>query len=51
MAQFADYKGFNFNRELLKENSVYLRTALVMASIGEYSEIDYLTNILKDAMQ
>ena len=51
MAQFAEYKGFNFNRELLKENSVYLRTALVMASIGEYSEFGYLTNILKDAMQ
>lgn len=35
----------------MKNNSDYVRNALVMGSIGEYSEYDYLSKILKDALE
>lgn len=50
MVQFAEIKGFNLDRELLKENSIYVRKALVLASIGEYSNFGNLIRILKDAI-
>lgn len=47
MTQYAKKNNINFDRELIAENSKFLRKALVMASIGEYSEYKYLINILK----
>lgn len=38
------------NLNLIKDNSKYFRNALVMASIGEYSNYSYLEKILSDAM-
>lgn len=48
---FANSKGIEMDRELLKANSGYVRNALVMASIGEYSEYNYLINIIKDSIK
>lgn len=38
------------NKSLLKENSAYVRDSLVKASDGMYSEYQYLTRIIKDAI-
>ena len=48
--QFAEYHGFKMNKSLLKENSAYVRDSLVKASDGMYSEYQYLTRIIKDAI-
>lgn len=48
--QFADAHGFPMDRHIFAERSKYTRDALVMASIGEYSEIGYLSKIFKDSM-
>ncbi len=50
-AQFAESRNFPLDKSLFKKHSDYLRTSLVMASIGEYSEYEHLTRIIKDAMQ
>ena len=49
--ELAEAKGFPMDRELLAKNSGYVRKALVMASIGEYSEPEHLKRILKDSIE
>lgn len=39
------------NKTLLRENSNYVRDALVKASDGQYSEYGYLIKIIKDAIE
>jgi len=53
---FADHHGFPLDRELFKNNSVYVRTALVAASavfhdIGDKSNPEYLIRIVRDAIE
>ena len=48
--QFAEKHGFRMNKALLKDNSEYVRDALVKASDGMYSEYEYLIRIIKDAI-
>ena len=40
----------NINFDLLEKHSKYFRNALVLASIGEYSEYQHLELILNDAI-
>jgi cell filamentation protein len=52
---FAEQKGFRLNRELFKDNSVYVRRALVAASafftdMGDLSQPQHLVRIVKDAI-
>lgn len=52
---FAESKGFGLNRELLKDNVVYLRRSLVAASakfveMGDLSRPEFLRKIIKDSM-
>lgn len=42
--------GFKVNREFIDNHAKYFRNALVLASIGEYSEYNYLEEILKDSI-
>ena len=42
--------GFKVNREFIDKHAKYFRNALVLASIGEYSEYNYLEEILKDSI-
>lgn len=49
--QFSKVHGFSMSKTLLRENSEYVRDALVKASDGQYSEYHYLTNIFKDAIE
>lgn len=48
---FADAHGFDMDRQVFAENPKYVRDALVLASIGEYSEYEYLTRIFKKSMR
>ena len=48
--QFAEKHGFHMNKALLKDNSEYVRDALVKASDGMYSEYQYLIGIIQDAI-
>ncbi len=48
--QFAEKHGFRMNKALLKDNSEYVRDALVKASDGMYSEYEYLIRIIQDAI-
>ena len=41
--------GFKVNREFIDKHAKYFRNALVLASIDEYSEYNYLEEILKDS--
>lgn len=50
MIQFAQRNGFKINKELLIKHSSYVRKALVLASIDEYSEIKYLKKIIDEAL-
>ncbi|MCG3088379.1 Fic/DOC family protein [Sporosarcina cyprini] len=50
MKLFSKYHQLSFNDQLLSQNSSYLRAALVMASIDEYSETQYLERIIGDAL-
>lgn len=49
--QFSEIHGFKMNKSLLRDNSSYVRDALVKASDGQYSEYEYLINIFKDAIE
>lgn len=49
--QFSKVNGFSMSKNLLRENSAYVRDALVKASDGQYSEYHYLINIFKDAIE
>ncbi len=42
--------GFKVNYEFIGKHAKYFRNALVLASIGEYSEYNYLEEILKDSV-
>ncbi len=53
---FAESKGLGLDRNLFKDNSQYMRNALVAASakfsdIGDYSKPNYLYTIVKDGME
>ena len=48
--QFSEFHGFKMNKSLLKDNADYVRDSLVKASDGIYSEYEYLTRILWDAI-
>ena len=48
--QFAESHGFKMNKNLLRENVGYVRDSLVKASDGQYSEYNYLINIIKDSI-
>lgn len=47
---FAKSKGIEIDKTLLKNNSSYVRDSLVLSSIDEYSEGEYLTRIIKDSI-
>lgn len=47
---FLKHLGLNVNREFIDKHTKYFRNALVLASIGEYSEYNYLEEILKDSI-
>lgn len=53
---FADSRGFGLNRQLFKDNSEFLRRALVAASakftdLGDLSKPEFLRRIVKDGME
>jgi cell filamentation protein len=47
---FLKQKGFEFDVNVIAKNAKYFRNALVMASLNEYAEYNYLQNILLDAI-
>lgn len=47
---FLKNHNYTLDEKLLKTHAAYFRNALVMASLGEYSEYQYLENILSDAI-
>ncbi|HAX03696.1 MAG: hypothetical protein A2Y45_08745 [Tenericutes bacterium GWC2_34_14] len=47
---FLKQYGYDFNAELISRHAKYFRNALVMASLGQYAEYQYLQNILIDAV-
>jgi cell filamentation protein len=47
---FLKTHNYSLDEKLLKIHAAYFRNALVMASLGEYSEYQYLENILSDAI-
>lgn len=47
---FLKKRGFKVNREFIGKYAKYFRNSLVLASIGEYSEYNYLEEILKDSI-
>ena len=49
--QYLASRNIVLNMDLLKNHADYMRNALVMASIGEYSEPTYLQKILQNALQ
>lgn len=53
---YAEKEGFPIDTDLLKDNSDYVRNALVAASavfhdLGDKSNPEYLVRIIKDAME
>lgn len=54
--QFADERGFSLNRKLFEENSIYVRTALVVYNAyfsdgTDFSKKEYLQKIVYDALK
>ncbi|MDO7285882.1 Fic family protein [Shouchella clausii] len=49
--QYASTQGMHIDKELFAKNPGFLRNALVLSSIGEYSERSHLERIVKDAME
>ena len=49
--RFAEEHGFRMDKSLLLDHFAYVRKSLVMASIGEYSEYNYLFKIVKDSIE
>ncbi len=47
---FLKQYNYKFNSELIKDNAKYFRNALVMASLKEYAEYQYLEKIITDAV-
>lgn len=51
MTQLAEINKFNLDKELLRKHSEFVRRALVLASIDEYSEYTYLIKIINNALE
>lgn len=51
MTQYAIVNGFYIDRALFKSKSKYLREALLMASLGQYSDISYLVDIFSNSIR
>ena len=49
--QFADAHGFPMDETIFAKHAGFTRNALVMASLGQYSEPEHLTRIFKDSME
>lgn len=49
--EFAREHGFDMNKDVFLRNFTYVRDAFVMASIGEYSESQYLNQRVKTAIK
>ena len=47
---FADRYGFPLDKQLFKENAAFVRNALVKASDGQYSDLQFLHKIMYDSM-
>lgn len=43
--------GYKYNAEIIQKNAKFFRNALVMASLGEYAEYNYLQTILMDVIE
>lgn len=50
MTFFVEHYGYYFDQELLAQSAEYVRDALVMACLDNYSEYEYLERILQDAI-
>lgn len=50
MFLFVKKKKLKLNQDFMQEHAKYFRNALVLASIGEYSEFEHITEFLKDAI-
>ncbi|MBA4688589.1 MAG: Fic family protein [Candidatus Galacturonibacter soehngenii] len=50
VSEFAKTHGFELDINLLRQNSGYVRNALVKASDGQYAETGYLEKIIKDSI-
>jgi cell filamentation protein len=50
MTFFVEHYDYYFDKELLAASAGYVRNALVMASLGQYSEFEHLEKILLDAI-
>jgi len=48
---FLKQNGYKFDVDIIAKNAKYFRNALVMASLNEYAEYNYLQNILFDAIE
>lgn len=51
ITSYANINGMRMDAELLKKHSIFVRNALVLSSIGEYSETNHLEKIFKDALE
>jgi cell filamentation protein len=49
--EFSDRYGFHMDRQLFGAHADFTRKALVMASIGKYSEYEHITRIFADSME
>lgn len=49
--QYAATQNIFIDKKLFAQNASFTRNALVMASIGQYSDFSYLNRIVKDAME
>lgn len=50
MTLFVEKHGYYFDKDLLAASAGYVRDSLVMATIDQYSEFEYLECILLDAV-
>lgn len=50
MFLFIRNMNLKLNQDFVKEHAKYFRNALVLASIGQYSEYEHITKFLKDAI-
>lgn len=50
VSEFAKVHDFELDINLLRQNSAYMRNALVKASDGQYAETGYLEKIIKDSI-
>lgn len=50
IAFFVESHGYYFDHELISKSAGYFRNALVMESLDQFSEYEYLENILSDAI-